>query len=506
MKQVFSISATLIAFFAIATAVYGDAGRYANSTDIPPSVTTPDRMETSIGTLEFFDGVPIGDTTEKVYDFVDRARAVEVFINMTPAVSMYHLREGQRNLGHTSSNQIVIAEDMPDSKPLVLTWNNTSLYAWGFLDLKKDGPTVIEIPPDVLGILDDMYFRYITDMGAAGPDKGKGGKYLILPPGYEGDVPDGYYVFESRTYGVWNFMRGYVRDSVEAAAKNIKENLKVYPLAQKDNPPQMEFLNMSGRSDFQTIAPNDFSFYEDVHALVQEEADGWADPEILGQVRAIGIEKGKPFAPDARMTDILTDAVAIGNAYARANTVRPRDPGHWIYPGTKSEWVMAYPDKDTYFLKDGARRMDGRLWMHYNAVCVTPAMALTRPGAGSDYQIAGLDAEGRPLDGARTYRLHLPPNFPVKDNWSVTIYDPQTRSMLQTDQKFAGINSLSGGVKKNEDESIDVYFAPQPVEGFEKNWIQTIPGKSWFILLRAYGPLQPWIDKTWRPGNLELVN
>ena len=181
--------------------------------------------------------MPIGDTTEKVYDYVDRARAVDVFINMMPAVSMYNIRQGQRDIGHTKSNQIVIAEQMGDSKPLVLTWNNTSLYTWGFLDLKKDGPTVIEIPPDVLGILDDMYFRYITDMGAAGPDKGKGGKYLVLPPGYDGDVPeDGYYVVQSRTYTVWNFMRGYVRDSVKDAADNIKNNLKVYPLAQEGQP------------------------------------------------------------------------------------------------------------------------------------------------------------------------------------------------------------------------------------------------------------------------------
>jgi hypothetical protein len=205
------------------------------------------------------------------------------------------------------------------------------------------------------------------------------------------------------------------------------------------------------------------------------------------------------------MRRILSEAVAIGNAYARANTVRPRDPGHWMYPDSESEWVMAYADKDTTFLKSGARRMDSRLWMHYNAVCVTPAMALTKPGAGSDYGIAGLDSKGQPLDGARTYRLRLPPNFPVKDNWSVTIYDPQTRSMLQTDQMYAGINSLSADQKKNADGSIDVIFAPKAPKGMEKNWIQTIPGKSWFILLRAYGPLQPWIDKTWRPSELELV-
>jgi hypothetical protein len=481
------------------------------TTPIPENRTTPGKVETSIGTLEFFDGVPVGETKEALFDFVDRGRAVEVFINMTPAASMYSLRQGHRDLGLTASHQILIAEQLGDSKPLVLTWNNTSLYTWGFLDLKKDGPTVIEIPPDVLGILDDMYFRYITDMGAAGPDKGKGGKYLVLPPEYDGDVPQGYYVVRSKTYCVWNFMRGYVRGNVQdpvnikKAADNIKANLKVYPLHRKDNPPKMEFRNMSGLAGYNTIMPNDFSFFELLNEIVQDEADGWLDPELLGQMRAIGIVKGQPFNPDARMKKILTDAVAIGNAYARVNTVYPKDPGNYIYKDQHTEWVMAYPDKDTYFLKDGARRMDGRLWMHYNAVCVTPAMALTRPGAGSDYMITGLDSQGRPLDGAKTYKLHLPPNFPVKDNWSVTIYDPQTRSMLQTDQMYAGINSLSADQKQNTDGSIDVIFAPQAPAGMEKNWIQTIPGKSWFILLRAYGPLQPWIDKTWRPSELELV-
>ena len=497
---------------ASATKMITQEPRMKMTTPIPENRTTPDKVQTSIGTLEFFDGVPIGNTKEMLYDFVDRGRAVEVFINMTPAVSMYSLRQGHRDLGLTECHQILIAEQLGDSKPLVLTWNNTSLYTWGFLDLKRDGPTVIELPPDVLGILDDMYFRYMSDMGAAGPDKGKGGKYLVLPPGYDGDVPNGYYVVKSKTHCLWNFMRGYVRGNVndpanvKKAADNIKNNLKVYPLAKRDNPPKMEFKNMSGLAGYNTIMPNDFSFYEVLNEIVQEEADGWLDPELLGQIRAIGIAKGRPFSPNARMKRILTDAVAIGNGYARVNTVYPQDPGNYIYKDEHTEWVMAYPDKDTYFLENGARRMDGRLWMHYNAVCVTPAMALTRPGAGSDYMITGLDSEGRPLDGAKTYKLHLPPNFPVKDNWSVTIYDTQTRSMLQTDQPFAGINSLSGDQKKNKDGSIDVIFAPKAPKGMEKNWIQTIPGKSWLILLRAYGPLQPWIDKTWRPSELELVD
>ncbi len=480
------------------------------TTPIPENRTTPDKVDTSIGTLDFFDGIPVGDTKDTLLDFVQRGRAVEAFINMTPAASMYSLRQGHRDLGLTECNQILIAEQLGDSKGLVLTWNNTSLYTWGFLDLEKDGPIVIEIPPDVLGILDDMYFRYISDMGAAGPDHGKGGKYLVLPPGYDGDVPDGYYVVRSQTYCVWNFMRGTVHgnvqdpDNVTKAADNIKQSLKVYPLSKKDDPPKMEFKNMSGLAGYNTIMPNDVSFFDVVNEVVQEEADGWLDPELAGQLRAVGIVKGQKFEPDARLKKILADAVAIGNAYARVNTVHPQDEGNHVYHDEHTEWVMAYPDKDTTFLEAGARRMDGRLWMHYNAVCVSPAMALTKPGVGSDYLITGLDGQGRPLDGAKTYKLHLPANFPVKENWSVTIYDPQTRSMLQTDQKFAGINSLSADQKQNDDGSIDVIFAPESPEGMEKNWIQTIPGKSWFILLRAYGPQEPWIDKTWRPSQLEL--
>jgi hypothetical protein len=480
------------------------------TTPIPESITTPDKVETSIGKLEFFDGIPTKATVDKVYDYVNRSRAVEVFINLLPAVSMYHIRQGQRDMGAKECNQILIWEQLGDSKSLVLTYNNTSLYTWGFLDLKKDGPTVIEIPPDVLGILDDMYFRYISDTGAAGPDKGKGGKYLVLPPDYKGKVPDGYFVVRSQTYCVWNFMRGYVRGSVndpaniKAAADNIKKNLKVYPLAKKDDPPKMEFINMSGKY-YNTVPPNDFSFYESLNRVIQEEPLDFIDPETRGQVASIGIVKGNPFNPDAGMKKILSDAVAIGNAYARANTVFPRDPGHRIYKDSNSEWIMAFADKDTYFLKNGARRFDSRLWMHYNAVCVTPAMALTKPGAGSDYGIAGLDSEHRTLDGAKTYKLHLPPNVPVKDNWSVTIYDPQTRCMLQTDQPRAGLNSLGEDLKKNRDGSYDIYFAPIAPKGKESNWIQTIPGKSWFILLRMYGPLEPWLNKTWRPGEIELV-
>ena len=207
------------------------------------------------------------------------------------------------------------------------------MYAVGFLDLSKDGPTVIDLPPGMLGILDDMAFRYMTDLGVAGPDKGKGGKFLVLPPGYKGDVPEGYFVVPSKTSGVWVFMRGYLDKSlplekaIPAASANIRNTLKVYPLSTKDAPPAMEFINVSGKN-MNMILPNDFSFFEKLHALIQTEPESYLGPEAKGMMAAIGIEKGKPFNPDARMKKILTDAAAIGNAAARAISYFPRDPGN----------------------------------------------------------------------------------------------------------------------------------------------------------------------------------
>ncbi|WP_186766443.1 DUF1254 domain-containing protein [Falsiphaeobacter marinintestinus] len=477
---------------------------YSMTTDIPTQITTPDSVETSIGTLNFFDGVPDNATVSTVYDYVDRARAVQAYIATVPGVSQYAMRQGQREIGATKVNQILIWDELADSKSLFLTGNSSTIYTWTYTDLATDGPTVIELPPGMLGAVDDMWFRYVTDLGIAGPDQGKGGKYLILPPGYEGEVPDGYFVVQPATSGNWIFMRAYISEGVEKAAQGVKDNLRIYPLSMVDKPPEPEFFSMSGRAGYNAVPPNDYSYWEMLNQLVQEEPVGAKDPETRGLLRSLGMVKGQPFEPDARMKAILTDAVAIGNAFARANTVFPQDSDHRIY-GPDSEWIMAFAGKDTTFLDDGARRFDSRLWMHYNAVVVTPAMAVTVPGKGSDYGIAGLAKGAEILNGAKTYKLTLPPNVPVADFWSVTVYDTQTRSMMQTDQRYPAVDSYGENVKQNADGSWDIYFAPEAPEGKEGNWIQTIPGKSWFIILRMYGPLEPWLNKTWVPGEIELV-
>jgi hypothetical protein len=468
------------------------------------SISTPDKVKTSIGELKFFDGAPTDATVEKVYDNLDRMRGVQVFLNTLGGGSMYRLRAGNATVGITKSNQIGIFAKLLDSKPLYLTGNTSTLYAQAFLDTEIDGPTVIEIPLGMLGAINDAWFGYVGDLGVIGPDKGKGGKYLVLPPGYKGDVPGGYFVVRPKTYWSWAMVRGSTAQGLEHEVKLMEGKIRIYPLAKAKNPPKTEFIDISGIS-YNTVSPNDFSFYEDLNQVIQKEPIESLDPETRGLVAAIGIVKGKPFKPDARMKKLLTDAVAIGNATARAIIFHPREKAAYIYPDSDSSWVMAYAGKDVFFEVDGARNLDARTMFFYEATVVTPAMAVTIAGKGSDYAIAYLDSKKQPLDGAKTYKLHLPPNVPVNNFWAVTMYDTQTRSQLQTSNPYPSLGSQSKGMKKNADGSYDLYFGPKPPQGKESNWLETVPGKAWFTILRMYGPLEPWINKTWRPGEIELV-
>ncbi len=468
------------------------------------SISTPDKVQTPIGKLEFFDGVPTDATVDTLYDNLDRMRGVEVFLDNVGALSVYSVIAGNAAIGLTQPNQIAVAEKLLDSHSLYLTGNTSTMYSIGHLDLDAYGPTVVEVPPGMLGMLDDAWMRYVGDFGVAGLDRGKGGKYLVLPPGYTGEVPKGYFVLKAPTYINWFFMRGSIADGLAPALKNVKDHLKVYPLKSAGNPPATEFLNITGRS-YNTVAPSDFSYFEALDKIIQREPIDALGSESRGALAAIGIVKGKPFKPDARMKRLLTEAAAIGDATARAALYSPREKGYFIYPDSDSSWVMGFANKDVFFETDGARNLDARTSFYFGYTGVTPAMAVTHPGAGSDYAIAFRDSEKKAFDGSKTYKLHLPPDVPVNNFWAVTIYDTQTRSMLQTSQPFPSVGSQSKGFQKNADGSYDVYFSAKAPSGKEGNWLQTIPGKSWFAILRMYGPLEPWINKTWRPGEIELV-
>ena len=249
-------------------------------------------------------------------------RAVDVFLKAMPAASVGALMDGPASIGADAPNKVYIADKLMDSKPLFLTGNTSTLYVLPSLDLKVDGPTVLEIPPGMLGAFNDAWFRYIQDIGPMGPDKAKGGKFLVVPPGYKGTIPEGYFVVKPRTYRVWIFMRGSIANGLEAAVKNAKK-LKVYPLAKKDNPPKTTFISISEKS-FNTIHPNDITFYDHVNHIIQYEPLEMIDAETRGLLASIGIEKGKEFDPDPRLKAILEDAIKVGNATARAIAFSPR--------------------------------------------------------------------------------------------------------------------------------------------------------------------------------------
>jgi hypothetical protein len=256
---------------------------------------------------------------------------------------------------------------------------------------------------------------------------------------------------------------------------------------------------------YNTVSPNDFGFFEDLNQLIQKEPIESLDPETRGLVASIGIVKGKPFKPDTRMKKLLTEAVAVGNATARAIVFQPRDKDAYLYPDSDSAWVMAYAGADPFFEVDGATSLDARTMFYYSYTAVSPAMASPPPGAGSRYGIAYLDSEKQALHGSKTYKLHLPPDVPVNNFWAVTMYDTQTRSQLQTSNPFPSLGSQTKGIKENSDGSYDIYFGPKAPKGEESNWLETIPERSWFTILRMYGATEPWINKTWRPGEIEPV-
>ncbi|NQY32725.1 MAG: DUF1254 domain-containing protein [Coraliomargarita sp.] len=495
------------------------------NTAVPSEIMTPDKVETKyLGTLEFSDGRPSKETADKIFDQLAYLRAVEVFLNWMPACSIEAMRMAHVSVGITKPNQVWLTEQLLDSNPLFLTGNTDTVYASAILDLERDGPTVVAIPPNCgPGTVNDAFFRFVVDIGMPGPDRGQGGKYLILPPDYEslsiefndnnsftsitvGSVTEDYYVVQSPSYTNWLILRGFLVDGKpDTAVKMFKEGLKIYPLKDSANPPNMEFKNLS-EAVVNTIHANNEKFYEELNHVIQKEPIGLVDPELRGLAASIGIEKGEPFKPDARMKAILKDAAVVGNATARSISLASRDPEILMYPD--SQWKTAFVGGDYRWLRNGGkggRHQDARSLFFYLATVNTPAMAMKFIGAGSQYAWNERDSKGRYLDGDKNYKLNIPKDVPAKDFWSVVIYDPQTRSQLQTEQPLPSRNNTMADFVMNDDGSVDLYFGPRAPEGKEENWIQTVPGKGWFTIIRLYGPLEPWFDKTWQPGEIELL-
>ena len=466
------------------------------SKDFKPA---PERIETNFGALEFSGGAfPTQASVQKIYDEMDLQRATQAYMDFYPALSLYAIVKSQvRDFGLKSASVAGVEADFMFPSENYLTGNDITVYAFASIDLGIDGPTVVEIPPGMYGTANDANFKYITDMGTTGPDKGKGGKYLFLPPGYQGDVPDGYFVMHSSGYRVWAMMRGFDVGSGDEAVKWFEDRLKVYPLA--TGPRKTDFVNAS-RMGANTLVPEDGSAFEMLNEIIQYEPSDLFSMEQRGRLATLGIEKGKPFAPDARMQKIFDQAAKQGVAMSRAILYASRAPDIKYWPERQWEKMFLH---NTEFTRNGYTEIDARTLWHYQAIVVSPNLLSTTPGAGTAYLTAFRDKEGTYLMGDRNYRLRVPANPPVKRFWAVTAYDPTSRSLLDSGGKIT-VGSMSAP-QANADGSVDVYFGPQAPVGKERNWIKTDPAKGFFVVFRFYGPLEGYIDKTWVLDDFELV-
>jgi hypothetical protein len=528
---------------AIAIAAASQLGGNRSAADeIPLSLVTPDKVETRIGTLDFKDGAPSKATLEKVYNNLDYTYAFRAFMDNLRGVSIHALRAGMMSIG-MKNNEVVIFDQLMDAKSLFLTANADTIYVMGFLDLSK-GPIVLETPPKLLGTVQDAWFRWVIDVGAPGPDRGEGGKYLIVGPDYTGPLPEGgFFTARSRTNTILWFGRSFLENHSDPkpAVERIKKFTKVYPyqvggvgtpiaefldgkasLGRITPPPATVFHDGSGMA-MNTLPPNDWTFYEMLNEIVQEEPATSLDPELMGPIAAIGIVKGKPFAPDARMKKIMTEALAMANATSRSLFMNPRDPSWFYYPGsawsnllfqTGYEFETPIPEITRDGVKPypptGYRTMDARTYFFYGITGITPGMAMRLTGIGSQYLLTMADADKNYFDGSKTYKVTLPKGIPQENFWSLTVYDNMTRSMLDTPQRYprAGSQSYpSPAAEPSADGSTTVYFGPNQPNGVARgNWIQTDPKKGWFTILRLYSPTEPFFTKAWRPSEIELVS
>ncbi len=508
------------------------------------SISAPERLDSRLGTLEFVDGVPSRETSELVYDHLDFVHGLNAYLNGFPGASTQAVLKGLHEAG-VEDNAILIFSELMGSESLFLTANADTVYFIGIVDLTA-GPMVIETPPQSLALFDDMWFQWIVDFGLPGPDRGEGGRFLLVPPGYDGSLPDsGVHVRHSRTTRAILLGRSFINENPgqdpAPTVELIKSTIKLYPYAQggfgtsigtllegrvhSDPPadiPETKFVEGSGLA-FNTIPPSDFGFFELLNELVQAEpADSNTNIELMGDLAAIGIVKGKPFEPDERMRRILEDAAAVGSATSRALVFDARESEGFGYYDDGSAWGLplwvggySFETPPPLVTKDGieplpatgARTLNARTSFFYAYTGITPAMCMRLTGVGSQYIVAFKDSEGDALDGSKSYRVKLPPDIPAARFWSLTAYDNETRSMLQTPQRFPRAGSQAYptlAATADDDGSTTVVFGPErPADTPEGNWIQTDPDKGWFGILRLYSPLQSYFEKTWRPSEIE---
>ncbi len=480
----------------------------------------PTRFE-ALGRLPFAENRPTQETAEALRDELLFQRATQAYLWALPLINTLGMKVGSEKVFGAGYDVLPVWKKRLDAKTLVTTPNSDVIYAMGYVDLGKDGPLVFEAPPHLQGILLDAWQRpipvdggrFFGDVGLPGPDAGKGGKFLLVPPGYEGAVPEDCFVYRSPTNNVFVFLRAFYEDPDNLSpAVALIERSRIYPLKGRDTARPMQFPDASG-VPVNMLPISDGTAFDELKKLVDSEGSALADSDALGMLASIGLAKGRPFTPDAKTRAILDHAAKTAYKMSRVigfeETVAGRSLR--IYPDRR--WINPMADATPQKLAGpfdlGWRRvaggyldLDARIWFFTNYYSVSPGMLSQTPGRGAKYMIAFVDSQGANLSGGSHYRLHLPRDIPAANFWSVTLYEAENGSGLANGQPFPSLGSRDAPTQGG-DGSTDLFFGPTAPAGRERNWLATVPGKGYFAVLRLYGPTAAAIDKSWKPGDIE---
>jgi hypothetical protein len=433
-------------------------------------------------------------------------RAVEAVIWGMPVVNYDLMYQAAVREAKGDFNQVIYWSRLPDWKIQTLTPNPDSIYLSPFINTKDVGPVVLEIPPadggSITGTVMDVWQSPLEDVGPAGVDKGQGGKYLIMPPGYNDKVPAGYMPLPSDTYEGYALLRsipksGSDTDVVKAVAYG--KRIKLYPLAQATNPPATIFVDVVDIVYDSTIR-YDLSFFESLNRIVQVEPWLERDKAMIDQLKSIGIEKGKPFNPDSRTQAVLNDAAReahgwLVDRYEASFSSPYYEGGHWALPVSRE----LIEEQEMFFTKSDVYPVDAR-GVAYSFAYFCPKHL----GAGSAYLLTIADKDGQLLDGGMIYRLNVPANAPARQYWSATVYDRATHAPIRNAQ-WPSRSSQTSGLQKYADASVDIYFGPKAPPGKESNWVPTSAGEGFEVLFRFYGPEKALFEKSWKLPDIEKV-
>jgi len=461
-------------------------------------------IQTRIGKLsfthDFASGYPTKETIEKLYDERDFQRACQLYLWALPIIAFAQSQEVFRSVFGAGDLDLFLAKGYEEVSGF-LTPNVVTPYMGGSPDLSRTGPLVIEVPAGpIAGLVDDFWQRPITDLGLAGPDHGKGGKYLLLGPGQAVRDEEGFIVVHSSTMNVAIFLRNLETDLTKA--EQLQKQFRFYPYAQRENPLINRVMQSGGKKGSQA-QPRGLAYWERLADILNREPVQERDRIMMAMLRSIGIEKGKPFNPDARQRQILTEAALVGEAMAKANDFDKRQMDLSRYrDGVQWHFSLALdPSQEA----ESYTQLDERAAWFYEAATTSKGMVTKTPGLGQVYLGSYKDKDGNWLDGANNYRLHVPPNAPVKQFWSLTIYDVDTRSLIQNRQRIADRSSRQPDLVKNADGSVDLYVGPTAPKGFHENWIPSVPGRGWFAYFRLYAPTEVHFNRTWTLPDFEMT-